>query len=210
MRRELEPASVNTHAHVQEFAFGRRRLSNRFPVALVACAALLLVAGCQEANGPEPQAQAEADPRNTSYTIEETRSRLSTAETQQRDDVAHDFEGEADPSRMTLEMHPWTWIRTAYNNDTVEEPAQKDAFTLTFRDGRVSGTTDCNDFHGAYSVDGRKIHFDDKVASTRKFCADSQEAEFLTMLQSVESYLFTGHGRLILEIQYDSGTIQFR
>ncbi len=119
-------------------------------------------------------------------------------------------EGEADPDRMTLGMKTWTWIKTEYNNDTAKEPVEKGAFTLTFSNGRVQGTTDCNSFNGAYKVDARKIHFDDKVAMTRMFCPDSQETEFVAMLLEVDSFFFTSSGRLILEIKLDSGTMQFR
>jgi len=129
-------------------------------------------------------------------------------------EVAHDFddedEGEADPNRMTLEMHTWTWVKTAYNNDTVVQPNEKEAFTLTFADGRVQGTTDCNGFGGAYTANERKIQFDDKMVMTKMYCEGSQETEFVKMLLNVGSYLFTGKGELILEIKFDSGIMRFR
>ena len=135
---------------------------------------------------------------------------LTSCQEQREVEVAHDFEGEADPDRMTLGMKTWTWIKTEYNNDTVKEPAEKDAFTLSFSDGRVQGTTDCNSFNGAYSLGDRKIHFDDKFAMTRMFCPDSQEKEFVAMLLEVDSFFFTSRGRLILEIKSDSGSMHFR
>ena len=128
-------------------------------------------------------------------------------------DLEGEREAEADPSRMTLGMHTWTWIETAYNNDTVErptEPTKKEAFTLTFVDGRVQGTTDCNGFGGAYTVDGHKIQFDDKMAMTRMYCEGSQETEFVKMLLEVRSYFFTDEGELIFEIKFDSGIMRFR
>ena len=124
-----------------------------------------------------------------------------------------EVERPADPDSITLEMHTWTWIETAYNNDTVKrpsEPNEKEAFTLTFVDGRVQGTTDCNGFSGAYTTDDHKIQFDDKMAMTRMYCEGSQEAEFVKMLLEVRSYLFTDEGELILEIKFDSGSIKFR
>lgn len=119
-------------------------------------------------------------------------------------------EAEADPNRMSLGMQPWTWIETAYNNDTIVHPAQKDAFTLTFADGRVQGTTDCNGFSGAYTADDRKIQFDDKMLMTRMFCEGSQETEFVKMLLEVRSYFFSSKGQLIFEIKFDSGSMKFR
>ena len=77
-------------------------------------------------------------------------------------------------------------------------------------DGRVQGTTDCNGFSGAYTTDGHKIQFDDKMAMTRMYCEGSQEAEFVKMLLEVRSYFFTDEGELILEIKFDSGSIKFR
>ncbi len=111
---------------------------------------------------------------------------------------------------MTLEMHTWTWVETAYNNDTVVQPNEKEAFTLTFADGRVQGTTDCNGFSGAYTTDERKIRFDDKMAMTKMYCEGSQETEFVKMLLEVRSYFLTSKGQLILEIKFDSGIMRFR
>ena len=125
-------------------------------------------------------------------------------------EVAHDFEGEANPDSMTLGMHRWTWIETAYNNDTVVQPNEKEAFTLTFVDGRVQGTTDCNGFSGAYTADDHRIRFDDKMAMTRMYCENSQETEFVKMLLEVRSYFFTSKGQVIFEIKFDSGIMRFR
>ena len=125
-------------------------------------------------------------------------------------EVPHDFEGEADSNRMTLGMHTWTWVETAYNDDMIVKPIQTEAFTLTFADGRVQGATDCNHFSGAYTVDDRKIQFDDKMAMTKMYCEGSQEAEFVKMLLEVRSYFFTSKGQLILEIKFDSGSMRFR
>ena len=125
-------------------------------------------------------------------------------------DVAHDFEGEADPDSMTLGMHTWTWLETAYNDDMIVKPIQTEAFTLTFADGRVQGATDCNHFSGAYTAGDRKIQFDDKMAMTKMYCEGSQETEFVKMLLEVRSYFFTSKGQLILEIKFDSGSMRFR
>ena len=136
---------------------------------------------------------------------------MYVAENQQLAEVAIDFEGEADPSRMTLQMHPWTWTSTVFNNDTAKVPKQAGDFTLSFtEDGQVSGTTDCNSFHGKVTVEKRKIHFGENMAMTRKFCEGSQEMEFIGMLQNVSSFFFTSRGQLIMELKYDSGSMIFR
>lgn len=123
--------------------------------------------------------------------------------------IIEDFDGEADPDVMTLDMTKWRWQKTIYNNDTEVIPVQKDAFTLSFKEGNVSIGTDCNQAGGGYSVDGKNIEFGDMM-STLMYCEDSQEGEFLSQLGEVKSYLFTSHGELVLEFPYDSGQMIFR
>ena len=136
---------------------------------------------------------------------------IYVAENRQLAEVAIDFEGEADPNRMTLQMHPWTWIRTVFNNDTSKVPKKAGDFTLTFtKDGQVVGTTDCNSFRGTTTVLDHKIEFGKNLATTRKFCEDSQEMEFIEMLQNVRSFFFTSRGQLIMEFKYDSGSVIFQ
>lgn len=180
------------------FSFDPCKPATRVLFALAATGALLIATGCKEVSEPAsksakeseamPQVQASPAPRNTSYVIE----------------------GEADPDRMALEMKTWTWIKTSYNDDTVKQPTQKEAFTLSFEDGTVRGTSDCNRFSGAYTADKHRIEFAGEMATTRMFCAESQEGEFVEMLANVTSYLFTSRGQLILELAYDSGGMEFR
>lgn len=124
--------------------------------------------------------------------------------------VAVDFEGEADPNRMTLDMTTWKWIRTVYNDGTIVTPQKPEAFSLTFRkDGTVSVRTDCNSMGGKYVVSGENIEFKDMV-TTLMYCEGSQEQIFSTMLGNVQSFLFTSRGELVLELKFDSGSIIFR
>jgi heat shock protein HslJ len=124
--------------------------------------------------------------------------------------VAQDFEGEADPAVMTLGMKSWVWKKTLYNNDTSFEPQKFGIFTMTFGDDRrVQIGTDCNRMQGAYNVDSKQIEFTD-IISTRMFCEDSQEQLFEGMLKNVSSYFFTSRGQLILELQFDSGSMIFQ
>ncbi len=63
--------------------------------------------------------------------------------------------------------------------------------TLTFANGRMTGTTGCNNMLASYTVNGQSM----KVtagASTKKACADSimsQELAMLTHLPSIASYV---------------------
>jgi heat shock protein HslJ len=125
-------------------------------------------------------------------------------------EVLQDFEGEANPEIMTLDMKPWTWVKTTYNNDTELVPQQADAFTLTFTNaGSVSATTDCNAMSGTYAVTENQISFG-PMAATRMFCQDSQEQEFAAMLAETQSFFFTTKGELVLELKLDSGSALFR
>jgi heat shock protein HslJ len=124
-------------------------------------------------------------------------------------EVAQNFEGEANPAKMSLEMKTWTWINTRYSDGKVVTPAKANAFTLTFKDGKVSATTDCNRMFGGYTVSGSRLSFGN-LASTRMFCEGSQENEFAKMLGATQGYRFTSKGELVFSLKMDSGTMTFR
>jgi heat shock protein HslJ len=130
-------------------------------------------------------------------------------ETRRFAEVVPDFEGEADPQRMSLGMKTWTWVRTLYSNDVEITPHSKEAFTLTFEGDRFSATTDCNSMSGRYSADGHHISFAE-ISATRMFCAESQEEEFSSMLLKAASYHFTSRGELILDLKFDTGITVLR
>jgi heat shock protein HslJ len=125
-------------------------------------------------------------------------------------EVVQNFEGEADPKKMSLDMKPWTWVSLQYESGKETVPKKSDAFVLTFKpDGTFSASTDCNQVGGSYVADGVKITLS-KIFSTKMFCEDSQETEFLQMLQTVAGYSFTAKGELILALKFDSGTSVFK
>lgn len=86
-----------------------------------------------------------------------------------------------------LTSHPWSWSETRIgsdfkNPDSVISPDEPNKFTITFSsDGKISGTTDCNNFSGAYSLSGEKIKFA-SLMSTLMYCENSKEQVFLKML----------------------------
>lgn len=125
-------------------------------------------------------------------------------------EVAQNFEGEADPARMTLDMQTWKWIKTSYYNDTNVLPKKAEAFTITFKkDGSFSATTDCNSVGGTYTVKGNSITFG-QMASTLMYCDGSQESVYTGMLTAVQSFLFTSKGELVFDLKLDTGTMTFR
>ncbi len=131
-------------------------------------------------------------------------------ETMQFGEVVQNFEGEADPSRMTLGMKTWIWIKALYNDGKEITPKQSGKFTLTLSDGgKFSATTDCNRMGGSYSAEGGKISFG-PIASTEMYCEGSQESDFAKLLEGAQFYRFTSRGEMVIDFKYDSGSATFR
>lgn len=131
--------------------------------------------------------------------------------TMQFGEVVKDFEGEADPSRMSLGMKKWNWIQATYNDGRKIVPNKPTAFSLTFNNnGTFSATTDCNGIGGSYSVGADKRITFTNMVSTLMFCEGSQEGEFSQLLQNAAVYSFTSRGELLLDLKFDSGTAVFR
>lgn len=126
-------------------------------------------------------------------------------------EVAQNFEGEADPARMKLDMKAWNWVSTTYNDDTKIMPKDSTKFSLTLKtDGTFSSKTDCNTIGGKYTISGnQKIAFNQMV-STLMYCDGSQEHDYANMLGQVGAYHFTSRGQLIFDLKMDSGTSVFR
>lgn len=127
-------------------------------------------------------------------------------------EVAQNFEGEADPSRMSLTMKTWNWISARYNDGREILPKVPGSFTLTFENaGRFSVTTDCNSMSGSYraDTDAATISFSD-IISTKKYCAGSQEGDFSSLLANSQGFHFTSKGELVLDLKFDSGSVVFR
>lgn len=124
-------------------------------------------------------------------------------------EVAQDFEGEADPSKMTLSMNKWKWIKATTPQGDVM-PQKSDAFTLSFNnDGTFSASTDCNGVGGEYVAGKTSLSFD-KMMSTLMYCEGSQERVFSDFLSNTEGFVFTSRGELILTLKDDGGTVIFR
>jgi heat shock protein HslJ len=124
--------------------------------------------------------------------------------------VAENPDGEADPSRMTLSMKKWEWVKALYNDGRTITPKKAGVFTVTFReDGTFSATTDCNGIGGKYTAKDGVITFD-SVFITEMYCEGSQDTLFARLVGDSTSYHFTGRGELIFDLKYDSGTVVFR
>lgn len=63
-------------------------------------------------------------------------------------------------------------------------PQRVEIFTLAFgTDGKLSGTTDCNNFSGGYTFEDGMLTLG-TVAQTLMYCEGSQEQEFITALKT--------------------------
>ncbi len=124
-------------------------------------------------------------------------------------EVVKDFEGEASPSVMKLDMKTWVWVNTQYSDGKVITPKKTDAFKLTFKGKKFSASTDCNGIGGEFSTNGPAITFD-KMMSTLMYCEGSQENDFSKALSNASSYHFTSKGELVFDLKYDSGIMMFK
>lgn len=123
-------------------------------------------------------------------------------------ELAQHFEGEADPSRMTLEMKQWEWIKTVHAPRTIT-PRVAGKFALRFTaDSRVQIKTDCNSMGATFARQGAQLIIEDMV-STKMACENSQETLFADMLKQVVSHSFTSKGEMLLKLK-DGGVMTFK
>ncbi len=126
-----------------------------------------------------------------------------------------DGEGKSvvDPIKVSSSLtdSPWNWVSTGLSTNDTIAPKKAGSFSLTFtKDGKVSGTTDCNSFGGTYTTDKEnKISFGE-LASTQMFCEGSQESAFIDMISKTDRYTFTNEGNLVLLLMQDAGSVMFR
>jgi len=117
-------------------------------------------------------------------------------------------ENEKSNQRQKITNKSWKWIKTKMNNDEIITPKKQDTFVMTLsEDEKINGTTDCNNFFGSYEISDNKLSIG-PLATTRKFCENSQEDDFLKSLKDVSGYSLD-NGKLILEIKMDSGVMIF-
>jgi heat shock protein HslJ len=85
------------------------------------------------------------------------------------------------------------WDVTGYNNgrQAVVGPLVGTRLNITFKDGKVSGSAGCNNFHGPFKVDGNALSVG-PLATTRKLChaedVMAQEREFIAALQTATTW----------------------
>ncbi len=153
--------------------------------------------------------RAQGEPMTAQPSVGKSIQLILDPETMQFGEVAMNFEGEADPSRMNLLMKTWKWVRTESKDGKKVEP-KKDVFNLTFKaDGTFSASTDCNSVGGKYMSTKSAITFSDTL-STLMFCEGSQESLFQPIVQGANDYEFTSKGELVIHLKSDGGKAYFK
>ncbi len=149
------------------------------------------------------------EPMTTSPSVGKSIKLILDPTTMQFGELAQNFEGEADPKRMSLNMKTWKWVKAESSDGEIVVP-KKDSFTLTFKkDGTFGTTTDCNIAGGKYDLKDNTIVFSN-IFSTKMYCEDSQENYFISLLDKTNGYLFTSKGELVLTLKSDSGSVYFK
>jgi heat shock protein HslJ len=105
----------------------------------------------------------------------------------------------------------WQWEETIYNNDDVVVPNSENAFIAQFdNQGQFASTTDCNNVMGSYVIEEPSSLSFGPLAATRKACLEeTQEQVYTQMLADITQYMIDEEGRLVLLLQYDSGSMIF-
>lgn len=113
----------------------------------------------------------------------------------------------ADQQEQSLTGKEWKWVKTVMNNGEKVYPKKVGLFSISFMEnGSLYGQTDCNGFFGSFKIQDNQIQVG-PLASTRKFCEDSQENIFTNSLQEIISFFINEENQLILELKFDSGSI---
>ncbi len=115
-----------------------------------------------------------------------------------------------EPSKATLDTQKWSWVITNNKNGSVTEPNDANTFVLVFKDSRsFSATTDCNGLTGSYVLNGNKISFSIDIVDN-DLCPNSQELDFKTTLESIDSYHFDSNGMAVFDFKNGGGSAIFK
>jgi heat shock protein HslJ/membrane-bound inhibitor of C-type lysozyme len=108
---------------------------------------------------------------------------------------------------IALTKNTWVWKETILSTGQKITPKQAGKFTITFNNGKVSGTTDCNSFGGSYESTNSSLKFG-PMMSTEMACMNSQETEYNQMINKISTYSIDKNGNLVCKMT-DSGSIIF-
>jgi heat shock protein HslJ len=111
----------------------------------------------------------------------------------------------ATTSNTTNLSGTYVWIETVKENRTIV-PKAPGVFSITFTDGTVNGTTDCNGFSGSYSEENGVLSIG-SLGMTKMFCEGSQEMEYTQ--QFVGELTIEREGRTLFLVHADGTRNQF-
>ena len=95
----------------------------------------------------------------------------------------------------------WSWVTATLEDGRVVSPRKLEVFTLTFKDDATFGaSTDCNGVGGDYRLNNSSLVLD-KMMMTEMYCENSQESDFVQILQNVTSFSFSEAGELVLNLK---------
>lgn len=115
-----------------------------------------------------------------------------------------------DISKMSISMKAWKWVNTTYDNKKIILPKGDDSFLLNLNnDGSLFSTTDCNAISGSYLTERNSLIIKN-IISTEKYCKDSKELEYKSMIRDAKEYRFTTKGELQIFIKKNNGIMTFK
>lgn len=80
-------------------------------------------------------------------------------------------------------------------------------------DGKVAGSTGCNNFNGTYRLDGENLVVEEPLATTRRACIPElgdQESEFLAVLTTAQTFEVIGSEAMLIITGADGATLTAR
>jgi heat shock protein HslJ len=114
-----------------------------------------------------------------------------------------------EPTTPMLTGAVWELQQIQYNNDTQLVPDAPENYAIEFlEDGSVGIQADCNRVLGEYTTDNSSISITLGPSTLAACGPDSKDTEFLQALDGAVIYFFQNED-LFLDIQYDTGTMQF-
>lgn len=116
---------------------------------------------------------------------------------------------EAQPTNPAVDLLGKEWTLTELNGSA---PLDGSTTTLTIDDKGIGGNAGCNSYGGKYSLQGRKVSFQE-IFWTEMACVEpdgimQQETQFLETLGLTASYEITD-GKLVLKNSAGETTLRF-
>ena len=123
-------------------------------------------------------------------------------------ELVREISKEIDTVDRNADISGTEWVWESYEQDGIREIPQKpDRFTLHFNtDGTVSGTTDCNNYSGTYTVIDNSLTIG-QLASTLMACMESQEALYQNLLSDIDSFIISEN--ILMLYQQDDVAMTF-